>query len=245
MSAAMLVVPALAQTGNIRSIVRYRVKPDRAADFQSAAKEFTGVLKSANYDKGGTWWVALTGPAEYVLVRHHAKWAELDVTRDPKLKEYGADLTRISARMQQCTESVERIVDEVQPDLSLPRSTEVPKMVRTLLTRVRPDKVDEYMALIKSEVLPAMKKSGAKNYVVAQTRYGAAGAEFSSSTGINSWSDLDGASPLVQAMGEARYQQFLAKLRPLVRETERNVYRHLPELSYLPVAATTTSSGRR
>jgi hypothetical protein len=63
-----------------------------------------------------------------------------------------------------------------------------------LRTRVRPDKVDEYLAMVKSEVLPAAKKAGLKGFSVAQERYGAPGTELISVAGMSGWGDLDGGS---------------------------------------------------
>jgi len=229
-----LAVPALTQERNLRSVLRVRVKPDRVGDFQAGVKEYSAILKKANSERWSTWWVSLTGPREYALVQYHAKWAELDVTQDPKLKDVAADVARIMARLLQCSEGSDRIIEQVQHDLGLPMSQETPKMVRVIRTRVRPEKVNDYMALVKSDLLPAITKSGAKLFVVARTRYGGPSSEFSSAVGINSWADLDGPPPVVRAMGEEGYRQFLAKLMPLVTETEYRMYQFLPDLSYIP-----------
>ena len=91
----------------------------------------------------------MTGPREYARVAYYTKWAELDAGPDPKLKEQAGDVARIVARISDCTLSTRRIVDEIVPELSLPSSGGVPKMIRVLVTDVRPEKVHEYRELVK------------------------------------------------------------------------------------------------
>lgn len=245
LAVAALALPVVAQETNIRTITRYRVKPDRVGEFQSAVKEYSGVLKKAGWDKGSTWWQSLSGPREYVLVRYFTKWAELDVIRDPKLKDYSGELTSLSSRINQCTDSAERIVEELQMDLSLPMNPEIPKMVRTHRSLVKPDKVNEFMSVLKGELLPAVKKAGVKSFGVARVRYGAPGSEFRSVMGFNSWADLDESpGPIVSAMGEAKYREFVARITPLVVESQYDMYRFMPDLSYVPAPSASPSGSR-
>ena len=229
-------VPMAAQlNGNIRSTFFVTIKADRLGDFQAAVKENMAVLKKANWDKGSTVWRSLTGPNEFRLTQFSEKWAELDITQDPKLKEVSADLTRIGARINQCVEKNERVITEVLPDLSLPRTADPPTMIRVMRSLVRADKVNDYLALVKSDVVPAVKKGQLKVFSVARTRYGAPVNEIVSVTGLQSWADLDGASPLVEGMGgREKYDAFLAKVTPMIIRTQVDVYRYQPELSYTP-----------
>jgi len=233
---AGLALPALAQDIKYRSVARYRVKPDRVGDFTLNIKEFISVMKKANPERAFSMWTSLTGPQEYVLVSYHAKLAELDQTmqQDPKLKDVGAQLATIGSRINACVEGGERYVDEIQTDLSLPRSADLPKTIRMLRSRVKPDRVNDYMNLVKTEALPAMKKSGAKVFTVSRMRYGRPGHEFASVTAIENWASLDSPLAMVQAMGEEGFQKYLAKAMPMMEEYEANIYRHLPDLSYTP-----------
>jgi len=121
--------------------------------------------------------------------------------------------------------------------LSLPFTKAVPKMVSVLRVHLHPAKVDEYLALAKSELLAAVKKSGVKTYSVARARYGASRAEITSVLGIDSWADLDETSPVAKAMGADAYQKYLNKVRPLMQDVDYNVYRFQPDLSFLPDGA--------
>jgi hypothetical protein len=236
--AAALVASASAQRGNIQSVTFYTVKPDRVGDFQAEIKEFNAI-----YAKGGStfyssMWVSLTGPREYARASYYNKWADLDIISDPKLKDQAADLARISLRIIDCTESWRRIIVEVQPDLSLPPGTEIPKMIRVLTTDVRPDKYNDYLALVKSDTLPAAQKGGLKMYEFSETRYGGPNTQVTSIVAMDSWGDLDEGVGVQKALGKDGYQALMQKVRPLILQSVVNEYRFMPEISYLPPAPT-------
>lgn len=247
-SLSILAVQLPAQERNFRSTTYYKIDPGRIGDFQAAVKEYNAVLAKAHDDHPYSMWVSLSGDREYVLVSYQAKLAELDMLRrdDPKLKDFQADLTRIAARINHCALGVRSSIGEINKDLTLPVAKDMPKMVSVLRITLQPDKVDQYLALAKSELLPAVKKSGIKTYATVRMRYGASRAEIVSSAGVDSWADLDGTSPIVKAMGADAYEKYLNKVRPLMTAVEYNVYRYQPELSYRPdMPAGGSTSGSR
>lgn len=235
--AASLVTLASAQSGNIRSITFVTVKPDRIGDFQAELKEVHALMKKDNSARYSSVWLSLTGPREYAIVSYYDKWAELDAGADPKTKEDAADLARLQTRMVDCAASWRRTIDVIQPDLSLPQTgTEMPKMVRVLTTLVRADKYQDYLDLVKSDVLPAAKKSGLTTYLFSETKYGAPNTQVTSVIAMDKWADQDEPLGIEKALGKDGYQALLVKVRPLIVQAEVNEYRFQPELSYLPLA---------
>jgi len=230
------VTSASAQRGNIESVTFYTVKPDRVGDFQAEIKEFNAIYAKGGSTNYSSMWVSLTGPREYVRASYYNKWADLDVTTDPKLKDQAADLARISLRIIDCTESWRRIITEVQPDLSVNTATDMPKMIRVLTTDVRPDKYKDYLALVKSDILPAAQKSELKFYEFSETRYGGPNTQVTSIVTMDSWADLDGDVGIQKGLGKEGYQALLEKVRPLIVQSIVNEYRFLPEVSYLAPA---------
>lgn len=231
---AALASPAFAQDGNIRSVTLYTVKPDRIGDFEAEIKAYNAVLAKGGSTHYGSVWVSLTGQREYARVIHYAKWADLDAGPDPKMNDQAADLARIGVRINDCTESSRRIIEEVIPELSLPASDEIPKMIRILVTDVRPEKIGDYRDLVKNEILPAIKKSGLKDYTVALRRFGAPSTEFISVAGMTNWADFDGDFAVEKGLGKEGYQALLVKVRALIASSQYDVYRFQPDLSYLP-----------
>ena len=78
-----------------------------------------------------------------------------------------------------------------------------------------------------------MKKSGAKTYLVTQPRMGRPGNEIISVLGIDKWADLD-ENIVTKTMGADAHQRFMDRLNQLILESQFDVYRYRPELSYLP-----------
>ncbi len=233
---ATLAAPASAQDANIRSVTFYTVKPDRIGDFQAEIKEYNAILAKAGSDRYSSIWVSLTGPFEYARVQMYSKWADLDnaIANDPKLKDQQADLARLSTHIIECTSSWHREIDIVNPDLSLPDSGSEPKMIRVLVTQVRPDKVRDYLDLQKNAILPAVKKGGATDYNFAEKRYGEPAPTFVSVVAFNKWSDLDDTIGAEKGLGKDGYQALLSQVRALIVQSEYVVYRYEPDLSYLP-----------
>ncbi len=235
-TAATLVTRASAQDGNIRSITFYTVKPDRVGDFQAEIKEYNAILAKAGSNRYSTMWAGLTGAHEYARVQMYSKWADLDasIDSDPKLKDQAADLARISLRIIDCTESWHRSIDVIMPELSLPDSGDIPKMIRVLVTQVRPDKYQEYLDLQKNEIFPAVTKAAPKSYSFAETRFGVFGPEFVSVTGFTNWADLDGGIGAEKGLGKDGYQALVNKVRGLIVQSQFIIYRYEPDESYLP-----------
>ncbi len=235
--AAALVTSASAQRGNIESVTFYTVKPDRVGDFQAEIKEFNALYAKGGSTNYASMWVSLTGPREYARASYYNKWADLDAGPDPKLKDQAADLARVSQRIVDCTESSRRIIAEVQPDLSLPPGTDIPKMIRVLTTDVRPERYRDYLALVKSDILPAAQKAGLKVYQFSETRYGAPNTQVTSIVEMDSWGDLDEGVAIEKGLGKEGYQALLDKARALIVQSVVDEYRFMPEISYLPPPA--------
>lgn len=233
--AASLLTSASAQ-GNIRSVTFYTVKPDRASDFQAHIKEYNAVMAKGGSERYNSMWLSITGPRTYARATYYTTWAELDAGADPKMKEHATELAQISGRITDCVESSRRTIEVVNPELSLPDSGAVPKMLRVLQSEVRPDKVRDYLALVKSDILPAVKKSGAKDYSIAQGRFGESGSTITSVLGFNNWAELDEGLGAEKGLGKDGYAALLMKTRPLIVSSQYDIYRFQPELSYLPAA---------
>jgi hypothetical protein len=231
--AVALTASSSAQRGNIQSVTFYTVKPDRSGDFEAEIKAFNAIYAKGGSTNYSSVWLSLSGPHEYARAIYYNKWSDLDAGPDPKLKDEAADLARISQRIIDCTESSRRIIAEVQPDLSI-ESTDFPKMIRVLTTDVRPDRYNDFLALVKNETLPAAQKGGAKLYEFSEMRYGAPNTEVTSVVSMDSWGDLDTGVGVSKGLGKEGYQALLQKVRPLIVQAVVNEYRFMPELSYLP-----------
>ncbi len=234
--AAALVTSASAQQGNIQSVTFYTVKPDRIGDFLAEIKEYNALMAKGGSTNYASMWVSLTGPREYVRASYYHTWSELDAGPDPKLKDEAADLARVSVRIIDCTESSRRIIAEIQPDLSIELMTDMPKMIRVLTTDVRPEHFNDYIALVKSDIMPAAQKAGLKLYEFSEARYGTSSTQVTSVVPMDSWSELDQPYGVEKALGKRGYEALRERVRPLITQSVFNEYRFLPDVSYLAPA---------
>ena len=240
---ALFAAPSWGQT-MIRTITRFRVFPGQTGNYEAAVKEYNEVLRKAGWPQPMTRWRSYTGPSEYALTTYWSKYADLDkvMLQDPKLKDYTGQLAATYTRVLACGESADRIIDEIQADLSI-LSNEPPPLVRVLRTVVKPDRVNDFTALLKNEALPAVQKSGAKLYMVSRTRLGGPGTEFRSMVGVDNWASLeDGLSVVRRGMSPEKFSSFQQKWGSMVVEYQYDVYRYQPDLSYIPARPTATSN---
>lgn len=235
--AAAAIPPVLAQSkpATIRSITTITAKADRADDMVAAMKEYSALLKKAHAGHSYTIWRSATGPAEYVRVDYHQTWADLDAgtASDPNLKEYRSELTRILQRITGSFQTDARMVDIVNPDVSIPRSGEPPKMLMLWTAHVKSGKMREAIELEKNEYTPAVKSAGIKSYQFAVARFGAPANELHASTGLDSWADLDQSNPIRKAMGDEKFRAFAEKMNALLDDYRYEVFRYQPPLSYI------------
>ncbi len=236
-------VPAFGQSRNIRTTTRYQVKPDRYDDFVEMLRNYAGRNRKAGAAVGFTVWQSLSGPREFVISSNYStRAAVLDLPLDPSPIPEGSGAARARARFYATVENQERIVDQVLP-FSFGSRAEPPQMLRSVGAIVRPDKVNEYIDLIRTELAPALKKCGARTYLVGRTRFGGPGNLIRSSTAVERWAEMDDASYLARALGDEGARKVLEKLSTLTLRTEINMYRFRPDMSYIPPSAAVPTSG--
>lgn len=220
----------------LRSATFYTIKPGSRADFLAAIKEWTDMGKKGGSERYYSVWTSQSGPSEIVIVSNHQQWAELDAGPEAKLKELAGQRATLGARIGNCIQSTRRELVALETDLSLPlANVDPPPMVRVIRTWVRPEHNEAYRALIKSDLLPAARKSGLKLWSVARVRFGGSVYEYQTVSGVANWAEIDGDSPIITALGgQPAYAKFLAKQRPMVSRSEYEMYRLLKDQSYLP-----------
>lgn len=232
MAAALaFAAPMAAQVDNIRLVHRFRVKPDRMGDFRAILRDAKAVLVKEQFNRASLWYESLSGPTELVWVRYYKTFAEAGamnpIASNPAI-------VALSTRLGTTIESREILMDEVIPEASVLPTGELPPLVQTLRTRVHPGKGNDYVALVKNELIPALRKAGVPVYVFARRRMGGPGDTFTSARSLKGWGDLDGTPELRRILGEGAYEKFLAKRNALVMESEVTLYRILPDISYRP-----------
>ena len=224
-----LAASAWSQTGDIRVVTEYRIKVDRGTEFTDLQKQFAAEIKKSGSTRARYVFQLLSGPRAYISVTYYEKWAELDTapTQTP-------GIAALLARINSCVESSDRRVDLIDRSLSIRETEAMPNMVQVVRVSVRPEKVDEYLALAKSTSYPAYKKAGVKRRIFARVRLGGPSTDFVTSIGLDKWADLDGPNPLERGLGAKGYQDFISKLSTMIYRSQFDVFRYLPDASFVP-----------
>jgi len=227
-------IPAAAQTSTptLLSIVRVQVKPDRAAEWREIEGKYTEAYQKA----GGTVRFVYRGadnPYEYLVVTSMPSYSSMDGDSIYVKGSSAAAIASLSARRNQCTTSVQVTYERPVPELAI--STQGPstaKVYRFVRTQVRPGMMDDYMALMKNELLPALKKGGVKDYRARRIEYGGSRDVITSRTGLSSWAELDGPTATEKALGKAGAAALLKKLGALAT-SQYSLYTPVPEISFV------------
>jgi hypothetical protein len=217
--------------GNIRTVLLVKVKMGHEDSWKAAVKDYVATMKKAGSEQQFTVWDSQSGPSQHAVVWYSAKWKELGED-NPKLKGMEGEIATLFRRLDQDTESLETWIDEMQPELMI-SSKQIPPFVRTGRTRVIPSKMEEFKALLRDQVVPALKKAGATDYGVGVARFGTPSNETHSYLGLNGWADLDGTIGTEKGMTPAEWKAFQAKVMTLIEGTQWDIWKYEPELSYL------------
>ena len=220
-----------AQDLNIQHSRVYAIKHDRLSEWESTIKDLNALYKKASIPAPTIVLQSLTGQERFVVIRYYGKISDALASRRDAFKgNHEGDYMALINRLMSVVDDRETRVAERNTELSLPIPASLPPYVRRVKTVVKPDRVDDYLALTKEFVNAGVKPSGAKTYVVNRTRMGGPATEFISGLGIEKLSELDDI-PARKTMGEAKYNAWLAKRNSMIISSEIDVYRVRMDLS--------------
>jgi len=101
------------------------------------------------------------------------------------------------------------------------------------ITQLKPEMASEWLSIQKNEVNPALKKGGVATRTVLETVLGNP-YEYVSITPLGSFSDLDGDTPVVKALGKDGAARLLAKTTRCIESQTLFVSTRVDELSSVP-----------
>lgn len=244
-----LAVPAAAQMqGDLLDVFTVKVKPDKGAQFDAAAKK----IVAANRQNKGTNWVALAqvyGSGTVIrFVSTRPNYAAIE--KDNELfmaamtKAYGQSVAeQIFRDADSCMESSQSEVRRRRWDLSsnvpadpagLSKLIGESRWMQTVMVRVRPGHGPHFEEQVRA-IKAAQEKAAAKvTTLVAQAVAGQTGTVYYISTPRKSLGDIDAATPLPELLGQEGYEKFLKAVSESVLNTESTISRFAPEFSNPP-----------
>jgi len=237
---------------NIQMTTHNKIRPGRVGEFRDVAAKLVALCKEAGCEQSWTVWAKQSGEREFVTVTNHKKWADLDVQPgdNPKFQPHLAEWRVLMARLNDTIESSSRVIGELQPDLSIQtgRATSIeqmPALARVHRVKVRQERMNDFMKLIKDEVMPGNQKGGVKWFGVFRSRFGAPANEVRTVTFLDKWAALDSPAPLRKALGEDGFQAMAAKWSTMVEEHTWDIVRFQKEMTYIPASGPTLSSSSK
>lgn len=119
--------------------------------------------------------------------------------------------------------------------MSSGQSAPAPTTTRLLVTsvHVKPDRVEQWLALQENEVVPALKKAGVKDRVVYETIVGDA-MEFVSVRPLPSFAEFGDDGLLARALGSEQAQRLRGELMLCIDGAHRQVVNRLDEFNLDP-----------
>jgi hypothetical protein len=229
--AAFGLLTVLAQDRTIQVRRQFVVKRDRVADFESSVKAILEVYKKAKVDAPTLTLQSITGPDHYLTIRYYASMADaLADRRAAFANNHEGEYMATNLRLADTIDDRATIVSRRDAEVSLPRTTEVPKFFRVVRTVIKPGQAEAYRALLKELVEKGIKPGGTKSFTVLQTVAGGNTAEISTGMGMNSLAELDDPAS-IKAWGAANYQEWLKRRAAIIESTTVEIYRYRADLS--------------
>lgn len=223
------------------SISVVRVKPDMVAEWQDLQKNVVNpALKKAGVKERSIFQTAVFGESfEYVVITPITSFAQYDEPVSLLRKTLGEDAYRdYQAKSRRCVVSVHTYGDLARLDLSymgkMATMTGPPKLAVVNAVSVVPGRAAAFESLVKTEILPVMKKANVIGYFVSQTMFGGDGYGYTSVVFFDSFAEIGKGSPFLRALGPAGAQRFFLKFAGLVAHQERVVARYNADLSISP-----------
>jgi len=240
-------IPSFAQTAApaMLNVVHYRVKLDHIQEFQDVERQIAGSYKkAAPTDQFRVIYRGTIGNVtEFDVYTPMSKFADRD-GENPynKMATEQERLTR-GARLNQYLENVQTSIDKPVSELSIntPGAPFPPAYMHGIRVRVRSGSADEFSALMKNELIPAIKKEGVKTLLARRTLLGGVTADYNFVEGFEKWAEMDTPDTLPKVMGEEAFRKMMTKLNEMVTLREDTIWSYQPELSYYPGSATTSS----
>lgn len=210
-----------------------RVKGDRVADFEARIKELSAAMSSRG--RGfNVWQVVLGDQNTYHIVSQLESFASLpEQQANPPMEQ--AQWTGWLERISGTIDSQVMGVAQVHPDLSmLPQQTQASPSAELMILvtdKLLPGKRDEFVALLREELIPAFRKSSIIGIVANEMAFGSGTGDWVFAVPVQSWAELDKPMPLITSMGRQAAEELLSRADSMVERSETIVLRTRSDLS--------------
>jgi len=213
-----------------------KVKPDLLNEWLEFQKNETiPMLKKAGTSRRDAWQTGIFGESGmYAFVVPIEDFNQYDGD-NPPLRALGADGARAYAeKNRRFLVSSHTYANQTRPDLGYQvEMPGPPKLALLSNVQIALGKGSAYEALVKSDVLPVMRKAHL-GYAVSQTVLGGDINEFVTLIFYDTFAEIGKGHPFDRILGADGSRQLTAKAVGIVTHVERSIVRYVPELSFAP-----------
>ena len=231
-------LPAFAQTTPAPEwsiITSTQIKPEFRQEYEAVQKELSAAYKKAGAPSRLVVQTMLGDYAEYISIVPITKLADLDGP-SPSIKALGeAGSQKLLKRIGGYVVAVHRNTSLAMPEISINTPMENPgEYAQVTVLRLFPGKAQDFVALIKDDYLPAMKKADIANVWVSRPIFGGELNERVIVRPLHKMAELDGGPLLRRVLGEEGARRFAEKQATIVQSSSYSIVRVRPDLSVMP-----------
>jgi hypothetical protein len=217
------------------SVSIVQVKPEMINEWLELNKTVViPALKKAGVKQRDVWQTAQFGQQfEYIVITPIDDFAQYD-GEPPLRKGLGEEGYRAYLeKSRKMVAAVRTYAYLPRADLShMGKTGWTPKFAVVTSVSVAPGRSQEFESLIRTEVVPAVKKTEISGYFVSQTGFGGDVNQYTTVALYDSFADIGKGSYVERGMGQAAYARFIRKTTGIVVRLERTISRHNSELSF-------------
>jgi hypothetical protein len=227
--------PAPAPKREMIQVTVVRIKPDLLTEWLEFQKNETiPMLKKAGIARRDAWQTGVFGEAGmFAFVTPIENFNQYDAD-GPPIRALGADGARAyGERNRRFILSSHTYAEQTRPDLGYEvKMSGPPKLALLSSVQVALGKAPDYEALVKSDVVPVMRKARL-GYAVSQTVLGGDMSEFTTLIFYDNFAEIGKGHPFDRILGAEGARALTAKAAGIVTHVERSIVRFVPDLSFM------------
>lgn len=209
------------------------IKPEMRTQYEEWQKQMSAAYKKAEVPSRAVLQTVMGNLFEYVSITPLAHFADMDGATPVERalgKEQGAAMMLKGAAY---LTSARRMASLAMDDLSIRSETpeQAPYAMVTTI-HVVPGKASEFVAWMKDEYLPAMKKAELKNFWVSQTVFGGDPNERVTVRFMKTMGEIDAGPLTTKALGAEGARKLMSDSAGIVDSVQFRIVHYRPELSY-------------
>ena len=217
-------------------VVVIHLKADMVNEWVDLQKnELIPAQKKGGVKSRSTYQTVYGNTNEYLIVTPLEKYALADDTA-PQTKILGTEAAaRLNAKLSKCIESRQVYISNPLPDHGND-SGDIGVIGVFTRRRVAAGRMDDYLSLIKTQIMPVYKKVS-QNYTVNRRGLGADSNDVTTVSWVKKMADLDLGPTTIRVLGAPAATKLNASVEGMTTLMEQIVRRRVPELSFAATSA--------